>query len=126
MSFQMRSMRRRASRVTNAMTSFCRSVALVARKNTSVPKNSTNWPTAGVIASERGADDFGRIGFDRDGRPGRGGRHDRALDVVQHRDRIVEHAQLLLHGGADFRRARDPFGSGAAKKVISSPISGDH
>ena len=51
MSFQMRSMRSRASRVTNTMTSFWRSDALVARKNTSVPKNTTNWPTAGVIAA---------------------------------------------------------------------------
>ena len=51
MSFQMRIMRRRASRVQNAMISFCRSVELVARKNTSVPKNSTNWLIAGVMAA---------------------------------------------------------------------------
>ncbi len=51
MSFQMRSMRRRASRVTNATTSFWRSARLVARKKISAPKNSTNWPTAGVITS---------------------------------------------------------------------------
>ena len=38
-------------RVTKKMIIFCRSVELVARKNTSVPKNRTNWLTAGVIAT---------------------------------------------------------------------------
>ena len=49
MSFQMRSMSSRPSRVTKETTSFWRSFTLVTRKNSSVPKNTTNWLIAGVI-----------------------------------------------------------------------------
>ena len=103
------------------MTSFWRSDALVARKNTSVPKNTHELADRRRDRGERGADDFGRVGFDRNGLPGRGRRHDRALDVVQHRERIVEHAQLFLHGGADLRRARDPFGERRGEEGDQQP-----
>ena len=50
MSFQMRMMRSRASREPNETISFRRNWTLVMRKKISVPKNTTNWPIAGVTA----------------------------------------------------------------------------
>ena len=125
MSFQMRIMRSRASRVPNAMISLRRSWTLVTRKKISVPKNTTNWPTAGVIGEHDRADHFGRVGFDRDGRPVRGGRHDGVLDVVQDRERI-SNTRSFSCTAAPISGARAIHSvSGAAKNVSSKPDHGD-
>ena len=125
MSFQMRIMRRRASRVTNATTSFWRSVLLVARKKISVPKNTTNWPNRRRDDDQRRADHLGGVLLDRDRRSVRPRRHDGILDVVKDRQRIFKDAQLFLHGCADFRRARDPFGQWRGEKGEHKPDEAD-
>ena len=109
MSFQMRMMRSRASREPNETISFRRNWTLVIEKEDQRAEEHHELADRRRDGENDDADNLGRIGFHRDSLPARAAGHDRGLDVVQDRERVIEHPQLLLNGRADLRRARDPF-----------------
>ena len=76
------------------------------RKNSSVAKNSSSSPAAGVTKATTGRTTFGAgsLTLQR-----AAAAEQRVLQFVQRRERRVEHRELLLDGGADLRRAADPF-----------------
>ena len=83
------------------------------RKNNSVPKNNNSSPAAGVTKGHHRQDEVGR-------RPLTLTRaavaEQRVSQFVQRRERLIEHRELVLDGGADLRRAADPFAHRAGER----------
>ncbi len=77
-----------------------------------MPKNSINSPTAGVTNATTGRTTLGPPAAGAETPAAEQGR----LQFAQGRQRRFEDAQLLLDGGADLRRASDPFADGAGER----------
>ena len=81
---------------------------LAGQENNSVTRNRSTWATAGVTKATTGVTMLMRDGSTATVLPADGS--SMLLQLAQRRQRAVEHVELLLDAGADFRRAADPLG----------------